>query len=69
MRDLKQENKMETINDLPDNTFWQPEADIKKDLKELAIRVIIELRKAKRYNAALAIEELFNIDENDIQKI
>ena len=60
---------METLNDLPENVFWQPMGEIKKDIRELAVKAIVELREASRFNAALAIEELFNIDQNDIPEI
>ena len=60
---------METLNDLPKNVFWQPMGKIKEDLRELAVKAIIELKEANRFNAALAIEELFNIDKNDIPEI
>lgn len=60
---------METLNNLPESVFWQPSNKIKEDLRELAVKAIVELKEANRFNAALAIEELFNIDKNDIPEI
>ncbi len=58
---------MRTFNDLPEKTFWQPEGKIRKDVKKLVIEAIIELRGQNRYNASMALEELFNIKEGDME--
>ncbi len=57
---------MDTINDLPEKTFWQPEAKIKENLKELGIKAVKELEQQFRYNASECIREIFNIKESDI---
>ena len=57
---------METINDLPEKTFWQTEAKIKADLKKLGIKAVKELEQQYRYNASKCIRHIFNIIESDI---
>lgn len=56
---------METINDLPDKTFWQSEAKIKANLKELGIKAVKELERKHRYDASKCIRRIFNIKESD----
>lgn len=57
----------QTFRDLPESIFWRPSNEIRGTIIKLVVGYIHNLEESKRFNAKLALMELFNLDEEDLE--